>query len=180
MKLNTPTTIEKPTTTTNHSKTSQWLTSPTVAAVRAICSPTPRSTSTARLSVSEARAATEQDPTALVEEVRALTLFPSHGRPERGIFSRLTCDFQGAANIADSSSAVQERGDKDLVPDAAVRQSIDSNHHVGRGGAGNAKHVNPKAIDHDKRAAEEYKTSGKSARGLADKLKDMMTGKNKK
>lgn len=59
-----------------------------------------------------------------------------------------------------------ERKDGDLVPETATRQSEDTNHHTGRGGAGN---------EHVGLVKEEPKSSAPI--GLADKLKAKLFGK---
>ncbi|KLU93138.1 hypothetical protein MAPG_12076 [Magnaporthiopsis poae ATCC 64411] len=76
----------------------------------------------------------------------------------------------GAANIGDvGTKPAPTRADKENVPEAAMRPSIEGDFHVGRGGAGN-EHVAEKktgpADDHPK--------------GLADKLKDKLLGVFKK
>lgn len=73
----------------------------------------------------------------------------------------------GAANIADTEKgASAKRVDKVVVPDAAVRPSVDQDYHTGRGGAGNAH-----------RAGDETKSAPV---GLADKLKTKIMGAFKK
>lgn len=73
----------------------------------------------------------------------------------------------GAANIGNAGVTGVKRNDKELIPPTAMRPAEDTNHHVGRGGQGNAVHV--------KKSAGE-----KSAPvGLADKLKSKLFGKKK-
>ncbi|KAK4248479.1 hypothetical protein C7999DRAFT_13588 [Corynascus novoguineensis] len=84
----------------------------------------------------------------------------------------------GAANIGDAGKKQAARLDADLVPEAAVRPSPDNaDYHVGRGGAGNERHVAKKP------EAEAAATGGGGGGtgggeqrltvpvGLADKLK---------
>ncbi|KAK3489516.1 uncharacterized protein B0T23DRAFT_422225 [Neurospora hispaniola] len=50
----------------------------------------------------------------------------------------------GAANIGDAGVTPHRRADKDIIPDAAIRHSQETeNYHTGRGGAGNERHVSP-------------------------------------
>ncbi|KAL2161585.1 hypothetical protein VTH06DRAFT_8147 [Thermothelomyces fergusii] len=76
----------------------------------------------------------------------------------------------GAANIGDAGQKQITRLDKDLVPEAAVRPSQDNvDYHVGRGGAGNERHVAKKPEGAGAAAAG---GEGLVAPvGLADKLK---------
>ncbi|KAK4034814.1 hypothetical protein C8A01DRAFT_18449 [Parachaetomium inaequale] len=77
----------------------------------------------------------------------------------------------GAANIGDAGVKQVTREDKDLVPEAAVRASLDNaDYHTGRGGAGN-EHVAKKPAQ-DKAAAG----GGEAPVGLADKLKRKILG----
>lgn len=82
----------------------------------------------------------------------------------------------GAANIGDAGKKQAARLDADLVPEAAVRPSSENaDYHVGRGGAGNERHVAKKSEPEAAPAAGED-TSGGEQRltapvGLADKLK---------
>ncbi|AEO66133.1 be5e5828-f3b4-417c-8652-b42568bbaa98 [Thermothielavioides terrestris] len=80
----------------------------------------------------------------------------------------------GAANIGDAGTKQGVRADKDLVPEAAVRPSHDSDHHTGRGGAGNEHHVAKK----DNKPEGEGKPTAPI--GLADKLKYKIFGAFKK
>ncbi|KAH7027369.1 uncharacterized protein B0I36DRAFT_364579 [Microdochium trichocladiopsis] len=46
----------------------------------------------------------------------------------------------GGGNIGDAGTPpAPVRADKDVIPEAAVRASLDSNHHTGRGGAANVQ-----------------------------------------
>jgi len=65
------------------------------------------------------------------------------------------------------------RADKDIVPEAAVRPSQDTDYHTGRGGAGN-EHLTPNS----KKSAA---ANGDAVTpvGLADKLKYKIFGKPK-
>ncbi|KAI1499198.1 hypothetical protein F5X99DRAFT_411365 [Biscogniauxia marginata] len=78
----------------------------------------------------------------------------------------------GAANIADVDKPPTVRVDKDVVPEAAVRHSQDTDHHVGRGGAANV-HLAPES----QKQKEQQK---KPNQGLADKLKHKIFGAFKK
>lgn len=91
----------------------------------------------------------------------------------------------GGGNIGDvGTPAAAARADKDFIPDAAVRASLDSNHHTGRGGAANIQlagtGANPnhdpktKVTDGHPEAAPGGATQHIS---LADKLKHKMFGK---
>jgi Protein of unknown function (DUF3602) len=53
-----------------------------------------------------------------------------------------------------------DHGDDEIVPEQAIRKSMDESHHVGRGGAGNAVHEDPTFV--------------KQHEGLADKLKNKL------
>ncbi|KAL2176000.1 uncharacterized protein P884DRAFT_301069 [Thermothelomyces heterothallicus CBS 202.75] len=77
----------------------------------------------------------------------------------------------GAANIGDAGQKQGTRLDRDLVPEAAVRPSQDNaDYHVGRGGAGNERHVTKKSEEAD--GASGASGEGLTAPvGLADKLK---------
>lgn len=86
----------------------------------------------------------------------------------------------GAGNISDVGSKPTERRDKDIIPDAAVRPSMDGrDYHTGRGGAGNAQ-----TAAAAERKSEEKLVTEKPAIvapvGLADKLKAMIFGGKKK
>jgi hypothetical protein len=73
----------------------------------------------------------------------------------------------GAANIGSPGLAPAKRNDKEVIPTEALRDSEDTNHHVGRGGQGNVV------------VAKEG--SGKPhPTGLADKLKAKLFGKKVK
>jgi hypothetical protein len=67
--------------------------------------------------------------------------------------------FAGQGNIGDIGKPATPRNDKDIVPEAAVRQSQDENYHTGRGGAANV---------HKAKVSEGTATHNPS---LADKLK---------
>ncbi|RSL43131.1 hypothetical protein CEP54_015211 [Fusarium duplospermum] len=86
----------------------------------------------------------------------------------------------GAGNISDVGTKPTERRDKDIVPDAAIRPSMDGrDYHTGRGGAGNAQ-----TAAAAERKSEEKLVTEKPAIvapvGLADKLKAMLFGGKKK
>ncbi|CAI6098204.1 hypothetical protein V2G26_000766 [Clonostachys chloroleuca] len=85
----------------------------------------------------------------------------------------------GAGNIGDAGVKGAERKDADVIPEAAVRNSININHHTGRGGAGNEQHA---ASEETAASAEKAATAGTPAspRGLADKLKNKIFGAFKK
>lgn len=74
----------------------------------------------------------------------------------------------GAANIRDVGVTGAKRNDKEVVPATAMRPAEETNHHVGRGGQGNAVVV--------KKAGGEKSTPT----GLADKLKNKLFGKKEK
>ncbi|KAK3394217.1 hypothetical protein B0H63DRAFT_40020 [Podospora didyma] len=77
----------------------------------------------------------------------------------------------GAANIGDAGKKSNVRADQDIIPESAVRPSQDNqDHHTGRGGAGNAQIVTPKAIKEKVNA-----TTGNPI-SLADKLKQKIFG----
>jgi len=81
--------------------------------------------------------------------------------------------FLGAANIGDAGDRPATRTDVDVIPEAAIRPSQDTDFHTGRGGAGNAQ-INSKKEEpagHD--SAEPQYIS------LADKLKQKLFGKKK-
>jgi len=85
----------------------------------------------------------------------------------------------GGGNIGDiGTPAAAARADKDVVPDAAVRASLDSNHHTGRGGAANVQLASgdpkTKVMDGHPEATPGGATQHIS---LADKLKHKMFGK---
>jgi len=66
----------------------------------------------------------------------------------------------GAANIGSPGLKAVQRTDDEIIPDSAIRQSLEGqNVHVGRGGAGNVLPTDDKVQMH---------------RGLADKLKDKL------
>ena len=71
----------------------------------------------------------------------------------------------GAANIGSPGLKATERNDKEAVPEVALRASQDEAH-VGRGGAGNVQHAEPKTKTHPE--------------GLADKLKHKLFGNKAK
>ncbi|VUC34476.1 unnamed protein product [Clonostachys rosea] len=83
----------------------------------------------------------------------------------------------GAGNIGDAGVKTGERKDGEIIPEAATRNSININHHTGRGGAGNEAHA-----ESEETAAPVEKAADTSAspRSLADKLKDKIFGKFKK
>ncbi|KAI9857540.1 MAG: hypothetical protein M1824_004801 [Vezdaea acicularis] len=74
----------------------------------------------------------------------------------------------GAGNIAAPGvKPSQPRADGEVVPETAVRKSLDEPHHFGRGGAGNEDRT-PEP--------EGHKEDGQAHVGLADKLKAKITG----
>jgi hypothetical protein len=85
----------------------------------------------------------------------------------------------GAGNIGDAGVKGVDRKDADVIPEAAVRNSININHHTGRGGAGNEQHA---GSEETAAPAEKAATAGTPAspRGLADKLKNKIFGAFKK
>jgi hypothetical protein len=75
----------------------------------------------------------------------------------------------GAANIGTPKHAATKAHDDDIVPEAALRPSMeDRETHVGRGGAGNEVHPG------------EQKVGSEHHDGLADKLKRKIFGGGKK
>ncbi|KAF3762357.1 hypothetical protein M406DRAFT_357423 [Cryphonectria parasitica EP155] len=88
----------------------------------------------------------------------------------------------GAANII-GKNAAEPRQDKEVVPEEAIKPSMENqDYHVGRGGAGNEHHA-PGHDHKDKQVAagEEGATTASAGRkGLADKLKAKITGIFKK
>lgn len=79
----------------------------------------------------------------------------------------------GAGNISDVGLPSTGRKDQDLVPESVVRPSQEQyDYHTGRGGAGN-EHM---AIDHEKKAAENQRSTGTSPVSVADKLKGKLFG----
>lgn len=80
----------------------------------------------------------------------------------------------GAANIGDAKKNNALRADKDLIPEAAVRHSQDTDYHTGRGGAGNAQ-KEPKP-EHVKKVVN----GEANPVGLADRLKAKILGVFKK
>lgn len=83
----------------------------------------------------------------------------------------------GAGNIGDVGVVSAIRKDHDIVPDAAVRASVDNQaYHTGRGGSGNEHAPN----GHDKTGhanGDEKKAAVETAPvGLADKLKNKLFG----
>ncbi|RFU76970.1 zinc-binding [Trichoderma arundinaceum] len=74
----------------------------------------------------------------------------------------------GAGNIADIGTTSTHRNDTDVVPEAAVRASQDTQgFHTGRGGAGNEHHAHEQT---------EVKPRPVAPVGLADKLKTKLFG----
>ncbi|KAJ4320830.1 hypothetical protein N0V84_005650 [Fusarium piperis] len=86
----------------------------------------------------------------------------------------------GAGNISDVGTKPSERRDKDIIPDAAIRPSMEGrDYHTGRGGAGNAQ----TAAAAERKSEEKLVTSKPAIVapvGLADKLKSMLFGGFKK
>ncbi|KAK0670415.1 hypothetical protein QBC41DRAFT_95690 [Cercophora samala] len=80
----------------------------------------------------------------------------------------------GAANIADTGKKQTVRADKDLIPEAAIRPSQDTDYHTGRGGAGN-EHK-----DASKEHAKKVVDGEANPVGLADRLKRKILGVFKK
>jgi len=73
----------------------------------------------------------------------------------------------GVANIGNPGKLAPAGADKDVVPDAALRPSMENaDYHVGRGGVGNEHHAK----------AEEPQAHV----GLADKLKFLIMGRRNK
>jgi hypothetical protein len=71
----------------------------------------------------------------------------------------------GAANIGSPGIKATHRTDDEIIPEAAIRASMDTDTHVGRGGEGNIAHPDggePNTTMHQ---------------GLADKLKYKLFGK---
>ncbi|CAK7266985.1 hypothetical protein SEPCBS57363_002371 [Sporothrix epigloea] len=100
---------------------------------------------------------------------------------------RQKCAFQALANITGSGNIGDgnvrrsiERADREVVPEAAVRPSVDGNdYHTGRGGAANV-HLSP---EHETKTSGSVSPSGGAPPpmvGLADKLKMKITGAFKK
>ncbi|KAL2141837.1 hypothetical protein VTI28DRAFT_1873 [Corynascus sepedonium] len=81
----------------------------------------------------------------------------------------------GAANIGDAGKKQAARLDADLVPEAAVRPSSENaDYHVGRGGAGNERHVaksEPEAAPAAGGDTSDGEQRLTAPVGLADKLK---------
>lgn len=73
----------------------------------------------------------------------------------------------GGGNIGDAGEPNAVRADKDVVPESAVRQSVDGDHHTGRGGAANVQVSQKPAAD----------GSAPQHISLADKLKNKLFGK---
>jgi len=72
----------------------------------------------------------------------------------------------GAANIENPGKPAAPGAGKDVVPEAAMRPSMENaDHHVGRGGLGNEHHGKKEEQPHV---------------GLADKLKNMIMGRRNK
>lgn len=78
--------------------------------------------------------------------------------------------YLGAGNIGDVGTEPSLRKDEDVIPETAIRHSMNEDHHTGRGGAGNEQ----KAIRHEKTAGEKARAEGNVPVGLADKLKRMI------
>ncbi|KYK55407.1 hypothetical protein DCS_07370 [Drechmeria coniospora] len=72
----------------------------------------------------------------------------------------------GLGNIGDIGRAPTPRRDQDMIPEAALRPSQDTEFHTGRGGAGNEMHV-----PREKPAAAKTGGGGDAPISLADKLK---------
>lgn len=89
----------------------------------------------------------------------------------------------GAANIV-GKNATGPRSDKELVPEEAMRPSMENqDYHVGRGGAGNEHHAPGQEPPHkeEKKPEKAAPASGATApTGLADKLKSKIVGVFKK
>ncbi|EPE06781.1 hypothetical protein F503_03208 [Ophiostoma piceae UAMH 11346] len=85
----------------------------------------------------------------------------------------------GAGNHGDKGDRRSiERADREVIPEAAVRPSGDhGDYHTGRGGAGNS-HISPEA--EAKQAEKPGKGAAEPMVGLADKLKQKLTGVFKK
>lgn len=73
----------------------------------------------------------------------------------------------GAGNIGDAGVKTAQRTDADMVPDLAKHSEERTDHHTGRGGAGNEERASPMS-GHNKST---------SPVGLADKLKNKLFGK---
>jgi len=76
------------------------------------------------------------------------------------------------------------RNDKDVVPEVAKRHGPETDHYIGRGGAGNAVREDgisaddrEKEQDGEKESEHALGEERERQKGLADKLKDMMRGK---
>ncbi|EGX90494.1 hypothetical protein CCM_06914 [Cordyceps militaris CM01] len=92
----------------------------------------------------------------------------------------------GAGNIGDKGHPPTDRKDRDIIPEAAVRQSTDTgDYHTGRGGAGNehtsAAHQHHGNGHKDPEGAAAAAPPGKEQLppppvGLADKLKGKLFG----
>lgn len=89
----------------------------------------------------------------------------------------------GAGNIGDKGHPTTERKDRDIIPEAAIRQSLENaDYHTGRGGAGNEHlangHPHNNGQKHKENGAglkEEKKTDTSAApTSLADKLKEKL------
>lgn len=85
----------------------------------------------------------------------------------------------GAANIIEKNAA-GPRSDQELVPEEAIRPSMENqDHHVGRGGAGNEHHA--PGHEHGHKDEKKPEKAGPTApTGLADKLKSKIIGVFKK
>ena len=84
----------------------------------------------------------------------------------------------GAGNITDVGTPSSERKDRELVPEAAVRASQDSqDYHTGRGGAGNEHIINGNGKK--SKDAHKYDANGTPV-SLADRLKAKLLGVFKK
>ncbi|QKX57426.1 uncharacterized protein TRUGW13939_04538 [Talaromyces rugulosus] len=82
----------------------------------------------------------------------------------------------GAGNIGSPNVRPSTPGqvhDTEVVPDLAVRSSLEGDYHVGRGGQGNVH------LDESQQAAAAHKKTPSSSvpQGLADKLKNKIFGK---
>ena len=84
----------------------------------------------------------------------------------------------GAGNISDVGTPTSERKDRDIVPEAAVRASQDTqDYHTGRGGAGNEHVVNGEG--QKSKDSHKFDTTGAPV-SLADRLKARLLGIFKK